>query len=328
MPKTILTPEAIQTLESYETAFSGYYYKMIDFIQTYIQEGVKRGDFTRQQAEHDLEVALRISYACNNIDDYEHYYMSCQWLEEVEDLAQGCGMWYYRYACALMYCGQPEKALEYAEQGVREQPDYPWCWLLLAQLRSHFGNRQGALEANASGLALVPGDYEFTRQEADIRAGKSLTELLNHYILAEHDEKLLSGENSAEAAEKLDAIAGIVCDTENLAAIKAVIGPTEWEADSPYCTFTFPYQGGSLQGVFCMNEAALSKFDIGWVQETFANLPELSARDAKRLVQLQKIPRTATLAQVIIERNRDVHFTYDFNQDTWQRGQRQNPICR
>ena len=52
-----------------------------------------------------------------------------------------------------------------------------------------------------------------------------------------------------------------------------------------------------------------------------------AARDAKRLVQLQKIPRTATLAQVIIERNRDVHFTYDFNQDTWQRGQRQNPIC-
>ena len=37
MPKTILTPEAIHTLESYETAFSGYYYKMIDFIQTYIQ---------------------------------------------------------------------------------------------------------------------------------------------------------------------------------------------------------------------------------------------------------------------------------------------------
>ena len=35
----------------------------------------------------------------------------------------------------------------------------------------------------------------------------------------------------------------ICCDPENLAAIKAALSPTEWEADAPYCTFQIPYLG-------------------------------------------------------------------------------------
>lgn len=324
--KTILTPEAIEELESYESEHAGYFYRMIDFIQTYIEEGVKRGDFTQEEAEHDLEVALRISYACNNIDDYEHYYMARRWLADVEDLAGESGVWHYRYACALMYCGQPEQALEYAERGVRADPEYPWCWLLLAQLRSHFGSREWALEANAAGLALVPGDYEFLRQEADIRAGKGLEELLNHYIYADHDEQLMSGKLE-EAGEKLAAIAGILCDRENLETIKSIVAPTYWEADHPYCTFEFPYGEGTLRGVFCMNEAALSKFSADWVRRTFAELPERNARQEERLKRTRQIPPDAVLAQVLIQRDGSVRFTYDYEEDRPALNRLASPLC-
>ena len=38
-----------------------------------------------------------------------------------------------------------------------EEPDYPWIWLQVGKLRSHFGNKTGALEAVAHGLTLEPG---------------------------------------------------------------------------------------------------------------------------------------------------------------------------
>ena len=28
-----------------------------------------------------------------------------------------------------MYCGRLEEALEYAQRGAQEEPDYPWIWL-------------------------------------------------------------------------------------------------------------------------------------------------------------------------------------------------------
>lgn len=70
-------------------------------------------------------------------------------------------MWYYRYSVALMYCGRLEEALNYAEKGIQEEPGYPWIWLQAGKLRSHFGDKAGALEAVAHGLALEPDDYEF-----------------------------------------------------------------------------------------------------------------------------------------------------------------------
>ena len=86
-----------------------------------------------------------------------------------EKNAAGCGSWYYRYACALMYCGKLEQALTYAERGVKEEPEYPWGWLQLARLRSHFCDWRGAFAANEEGLRLVPGDYEFLRQEEELK---------------------------------------------------------------------------------------------------------------------------------------------------------------
>ena len=267
MKKTLLQEKDIAILQSFEEGSAGYYGKMLHYLFSWLEQGVKEGRFSREEAETDLEVALWIAYACNNIDDYEHYFLAAQWLAKVEAQAAHCGTWYYRYSCALMYCGKLEQALAYAEKGAKAEPDYPWIWLQLAKLRSHFGDVEGALAANAAGLALVPGDYEFLRQDEELRQGYSLEALEHHYINAGDDQDLLSGR--IDDSEKLAAIAGIVCDVQRLERIKAILKPTQWLPDQPYCLFQFHCCGHLVDGVFCMNEAAVSKLSLTWLQDVF-----------------------------------------------------------
>lgn len=270
MMKTILTEQDIKTLESYD---DGYYYKMLEYLQQAIDIGVRDQKFTVEDAEHDLLLTLWIAYACNNIDEYETYYMSCQWLSGTENLAQGCGVWYYRYSCALMYCGKLTEAHSYAEQGVLEDPDYPWGWLQLAKLRAHFGDREGALSANKQGLSLAPGNYEFIRQEKELLEGASLEQLLYHYIEPEDDLSL--ADDTPDAAAKRRIISYVVCDKKNLRTLKSLLRAETWIADAPYCTCKIPYQNGTIRISFQMNEAAASKLSAEWLTETLRTLPQL-----------------------------------------------------
>ena len=275
----VLSAEDVAALEAMCGDVSGYFCGMLDYLDQRVREGIRRGEFTEEQARADLDLALWYSYACNNIDDYESYYRAAQWMPASESAAKaaGSGIWYYRYACALMYCGRLEEARQYAEAGVALDPDYPWGWLETGKLRAHFGDRAGALEAADRGLALVPGDYEFTTLRREIQEGRSLEEMEFHWIDPECDRVLQAGEDENET-EKRRSIAGICCDPENLAAIKEALSPTEWEADAPYCTFRLPYQGGSLLGRFFLSEAALSKLPLPWVRELVRRLPELDRR--------------------------------------------------
>ena len=192
MPKTILTPEDTAALEAMCEGSAGYFYRMLDYLEERVREGVRRGDFTEEEARADLDTALWYSYACNNIDEYEYYYRAARWMPASERAAEaaGCGMWYYRYACALLYCGRPEEALEYARKGVEAEPDYVWGWLQLAKLLGHFGDRAGALAAAERGLSLVPGDYEFTTVLRELREGRTLEEMEYHWIDPEQDRRL------------------------------------------------------------------------------------------------------------------------------------------
>lgn len=273
----ILTPEDIRRLESYDDGVSGYFYRMLDDLENCIQTGVSQGRFTEEEAREDLQVALWYSFACNNLDEYEYYYKSAQWMPASEKNAGGCGVWYYRYACALLYCGRLEEALTYAERGVAEEPDYPWGWLQLGRLRSHFGDWEGALAAARRGLELVPGDHEFLTLVEDIRQGRDLAQMEFHWIDPDSDRALQLGE-SREIADKRLAVAGILRDEGNLAAIKELLAPVSWEADAPFCTFTIRYGAGTLLGRFCMNEAALSKLPLTWVRDLARRLPELERR--------------------------------------------------
>ena len=270
----VLMAEDVAALEELCGDVSGYFYKMLDYLDQRVRDGVRQGEFTEEQARGDLDLALWYAYACNNIDDYDYYYKAAQWMPASEPAAEaaGSGIWYYRYACALMYCGRLEEARHYAETGVSLDPEYPWGWLETAKLRAHFGDASGALEAVDRGLALVPGDYEFTTLRREIQEGRTLEEMEFHWIDPECDAVLQAGGDENEAEKRLS-IAGICCDPENLAAIKTALSPTEWEADAPYCTFRLPYQNGSLLGRFFMNEAALSKFPLSWVREFVRRLP-------------------------------------------------------
>ncbi|ASJ22687.1 tetratricopeptide repeat protein [Brachyspira hampsonii] len=272
----LLNNEDIKTLESFNTDGGGYFYKMLNYLQEFIENGVKENKFTLEEAKEDLDIALWYSYACNNIGDYEHYYMSKEFMKYSEKNAKGCGTWYYRYTVALIYCGKLDEALKYAEHGVIEEPDYPWGWLELAKLRLHFGNKEGAVEANNKGLELVPGDYEFLRQAEEIENYYSIEALEYHYINEESDKNLLKGLDYGE--EKLNAIAYILCDREKLQAIKDIINPIDWEADNPYCTFKFYFDDDLIDGIFLMNEAAISKLDKELIKQSLEELKDVKEK--------------------------------------------------
>lgn len=158
---SLLSMQNIETLESFQDEISGYFGQMLCWLEDFIEQGVQEGKFTQRQAHQDLQIALWYSFACNNLDEYRYYCKAADWMKGSEKNAAGCAMWYYRYSVALMYCGRLEEALNYAEKGIQEEPDYPWIWLQAGKLRSHFGDKAGALEAVAHGLALEPDDYEF-----------------------------------------------------------------------------------------------------------------------------------------------------------------------
>ena len=111
----------------------------------------------------------------------------------------------------------------------------------------------------------------------EILEGRNLEEMEFHWIDPECDRRLQEGLDEGEA-DKRRSISHILCDRENLAAIRAALSPTEWEADSPYCTFAIPYGERTVTGRFFGNEAALSKLPVLWFQALGRHLPGLERR--------------------------------------------------
>ena len=46
-------------------------------------------------------------------------------------------------------------------------------------------------------------------------------------------------EGDTDGQAKLDAISGVVCNEENLTAIKELLQATNWIPDMPYCSLSF-----------------------------------------------------------------------------------------
>ena len=98
---SLLSAADIQTLESFCGDTASYFGKMYSYLMEFMEKGVGEGRFTGRQARRDLQIALWYAYACNNLDEYTMYYRAAQWMPASEENAKGCGMWYYRYSCAL-----------------------------------------------------------------------------------------------------------------------------------------------------------------------------------------------------------------------------------
>lgn len=282
----ILRPEDLKMFESFIEGDSGDFEGLLECIARMIAEGLDGKRFSEDDVHSDLETALWITYACLNIGDYEHCYTACEWLSRVESQAAGCGQWYYRYANALMYCGKPRLAMEYLLRGVSEEPEYPWNWLTLGRLRSHYGDREGAISAADRGLELVPGDEEFALLRRDIEEGTSL-EVME--LRPDPSEPVPSSvefafnSNDSSLASKAEAVMGIVVDNESLNNIKKVLGPSGWIADHPYCTFMKATQKGQFIVTLAMDEAYLSKMPADRLRNILGSVPGMEAA-ARRLL--------------------------------------------
>lgn len=265
---SLLGEDDVAMLEYYlnDDGARSYFGRGMQFLDDFIESGVKEGRFTYEQAREDLQIALWYAYIYNNLDQYGAYYSVAEWMPASEKNAKGCGAWYYRYACALMYTGQLEKAREYTERGLAEEPSYPWGWLQAGKLRSHFGDKAGALAAVARGLELVPDDYEFTTLRREIEEGRTLEEMEFHWINPDSDEELQQGLD-ADAQSKLRQIDCIVLDEEKLGRIKSILGIENLEHAGPSLRFTYKECGREIDVVFRMNEAGLSKTDPEWLTD-------------------------------------------------------------
>ena len=265
---SLLSAEDIETLAAFDEGVSGYFGKMLGWLQDFIQNGVEEGRFSEKQAHQDLQIALWYAFACLNLDDYIHYYRAAEWMKDSEKNATGCATWYYRYSVALMYCGRLEEALEYAERGAKEEPDYPWIWLHLGKLRAHFGDKSGALDAVKQGLKLEPGDYEFLTLKKEIKAGATLEQMEYHWINPDADQTLQRGLDE-NADDKQRAIACIRVDEAGLAEFYELFHPERYnyEKNSPCCEFQYPVEEHLVELSFRMNEAGLSKMGADWLRQ-------------------------------------------------------------
>ena len=321
---SLLSPAAVRKLEAMDEGSSGYFYKMLNYLDGYIRNGVIKGNFTREEAHADLGIALWYAYACNNLDTYQDYYRTTQWMPGAEANARGCGTYYYRYAVALMYCGRLADALRTAERGAQEEPDYPWTYLQLGKLRSHFGDREGALDAVQKGLALVPGDHEFLTLEREIKAGATIEQMSYHWIDPDFDRELQEASETGEEIgpqgdrapdddmyAKQRVIACITLNEAGLAYFRQLFrpDPKDYEKDAPYCSFHYLIEDTPVKLVFHMNEAGLSKRSPAWLRTQKERL------DDGRWLKRTDDAGTGLLIEVHYELDNHVTLAYQY---PWQ----------
>ena len=321
---SLLSPAAVKKMEAMDDGSSGYFYKMRAYLEQYIQNGLIKGNFTREEAHADLGIALWYAYACNNLDTYQDYYRTTQWMPGAEANARGCGTYYYRYAVALMYCGRLADALRTAERGAQEEPDYPWTYLQLGKLRSHFGDREGALDAVQKGLALVPGDHEFLTLEREIKAGATIEQMSYHWIDPDFDRELQEASETGEEIgpqgdrapdddmyAKQRVIACITLNEAGLSYFRQLFrpDPKDYEKDTPYCSFHYLIEDTPVKLVFHMNEAGLSKRSPAWLRTQKERL------DDGRWLKRTDDAGTGLLIEVHYELDNHVTLAYQY---PWQ----------
>ncbi len=272
---SLLSKQDIETLDSFDDGVSGYFGQMLGWLDDFIKQGVQERKFTQHQAQQDLQIALWYSFACNNLDEYRFYYKAAQWMKHSEKNAKGCSMWYYRYSVALMYCGQLEEALNYAEKGIQEEPDYPWIWLQVGKLRSHFGDKVGALDAVAHGLDLEPGDYEFLTLKKEIEEGAPLEQMEYHWINPDADQNLQQGLDE-DADDKQRSISCITVNKEGLEGFWEIFGPKpeQYMPNAPFTQFPYTVNDHTVELVFQMNEGGMSKLHKAWLKQLKAWLQD------------------------------------------------------
>ena len=160
----------------------------LDDILRGLEEIQKENNYTDEEMDNDLQVALWRAYVYNNMDSYEYYELSEKTLAKVKNEGVKNGIWCYRYSCALVYLRRFDEALEYSRLGTKVDPAYPWGWLQLGRLCYKYNLLDEAFNAIDKGLELVPNDYEFLTLKDDIENDRGYAYANSHYIDEEADK--------------------------------------------------------------------------------------------------------------------------------------------
>ena len=177
----IITEERAEKLENFE---------YLNDVLEYLDEIQKENNYTDDEMDNDLDVALWRAYVYNNMDSYDYYDLSEKTLAKVKEEGIKNGVWCYRYSCALVYLRRFDEALEYSRLGTKVDPSYPWGWLQLGRLCYKYNLLDEAFHAIDKGLELVPNDYEFLTLKDDIENDRGYAYTNSHYINEEADKNL------------------------------------------------------------------------------------------------------------------------------------------
>ena len=171
--------------EKWNNLFEGAY---LEDILRGLEEIQKENNYTDEEMDNNLDVALWRAYVYNNMDSYEYYELAEKTLAKVKDEGVKSGVWCYRYSCALVYLRRFDEALEYSRLGTKVEPEYPWGWLQLGRLCYKYNLLDEAYNAIDKGLELVPNDYEFLTLKNDIENDRGYAYANSHYIDEEADK--------------------------------------------------------------------------------------------------------------------------------------------
>ena len=309
--KIILKEEQIDYLNSCLDDNSGYFNKMYDYLDNYINEGVELEKFTELEARENLDVALWYSYICNNIGTYDYYIKTVRFMPYSLKNALTSGTWFYRYSCALVYVSRLKDALRYARFGALVDPEYPWVWLLLGKLEAHFGNKERALEAVNNGLTLIPDDYEFLTLKEEINNNKSIEEMECHWINPESDYLLQTSSDDDEIFEKQNSTNSIRIDYKRLKSVIDLfnLNDNNYLPNNPYCNISYDNDSFTYQLTFKMNDALLSNISYNYL----VKLKELL--DSGEMIHTLCLDNKLILSGIIIESNLNIVLLYTDDND-------------
>jgi len=145
-------------------------------------------NYSDEEMDNDLDVALWRAYVYINLWNYKGYAKAEKILKKVEIKGKENPIWCYRYAASISKLRKYEQAFEYFLLGTKVEPSYPWNWLELAKLYYKFKELDKAYECIEKGLELVPNDYEFLTLKDDIENNRGYFYAINHYINEEVDK--------------------------------------------------------------------------------------------------------------------------------------------
>lgn len=145
-------------------------------------------NYSDEEMDNDLDVALWRAYIYINMDEYRYYALAEKILKKVKEAGEKNALWCYRYSSAIMYLRKFDEALKYSILGTEIDPKYPWGWLQLGRLYYKFEKIDEAYKCVEEGLKLVPNDYEFLTLKDDIDNRRSFSVVASHYISEEVDK--------------------------------------------------------------------------------------------------------------------------------------------